>query len=442
MSGRFLREPFLTSDELVRDPILRGAFSGELLGAPACLSAGELKVAARDIRTYYDVACSLPQRLYDGDVAAMARAVGFGHARAELISASAAAGRRRPLGRADLYHDGQAFRLLEMNVTSALGGFEIGRLNEAVLRADSVQKRVEARDLRFADPMRAVARTLLAEHLETGTTPYVVALDIAQNIPPAGGALRGLAALLEEHGIEARACHPAELSLRDGAPMVDGRRIDMFFRHFMLEDFSHPELAAELGPVVSAVLAGKVPMCSGLDAELYGSKGVLATLSDEVNRPLLSTAERDCVDRLIPWTRYVRARSTEPGGSRIELLPYALAHQDDLVLKPTHMHGGIGVIPGWRVDAAEWSSRLREAMDGPFILQRRVEPETESYPAGGTDPARELAVNWGIFFADEEIVGNCGYAGCVVRAMDSQDVGVVSAANGALVGCAFHEELT
>ncbi|MET8997206.1 hypothetical protein [Amycolatopsis sp. NPDC004169] len=72
------------------------------------------------------MASSLPHRRYDGDVAAMARAVGFGDARAELISASAAAGRRRPIGRADLYHDGKAFQLLEMNVTSALGGLEIG----------------------------------------------------------------------------------------------------------------------------------------------------------------------------------------------------------------------------------------------------------------------------------------------------------------------------
>jgi len=39
-------------------------------------------------------------------------------------------------------------------------------------------------------------------------------------------------------------------------------------------------------------------------------------------------------------------------GSQVELLDYALSHQRELALKPTSLHGGNGVLLGWRADTS------------------------------------------------------------------------------------------
>jgi hypothetical protein len=86
------------------------------------------------------------------------------------------------------------------------------------------------------------------------------------------------------------------------------------------------------------------------------------------------------------------------------------------------------------VSRDEWSHRLREGCGGPYVLQRRVVPVTESFPVAGRPGAVEpIALNWGAF-----LVGGA-YAGMVIRGTADADVGVLGMATGARVGCCFHE---
>ncbi|MFE3938078.1 hypothetical protein ACFXPJ_31065, partial [Streptomyces goshikiensis] len=123
-------------------------------------------------------------------------------------------------------------------------------------------------------------------------------------------------------------------------------------------------------------------------------------------------------------------------GSPVDTLSHALAHQHELILKPTLLHGGKGIVAGWTADAAQWEREVASAMDGPFVLQRRVRPASEPFPdsAGGS---QELFLNWGVYLgargADDD-----GYAGGFVRGSTDPAVGVVSMAGGATVGCVFH----
>ena len=70
-------------------------------------------------------------------------------------------------------------------------------------------------------------------------------------------------------------------------------------------------------------------------------------------------------------------------GTAVDMLSYAEAAQSDLVLKPTLMHGGIGVVPGWTTSESQWRERLSAAVGGPFVLQRRVRPAPEDFPVAG-----------------------------------------------------------
>jgi hypothetical protein len=74
-------------------------------------------------------------------------------------------------------------------------------------------------------------------------------------------------------------------------------------------------------------------------------------------------------------------------GSQTDLLDYALSHQDDLALKPTLLHGGNGVLLGWHQDTSPqlWAERIRAALDGPYVIQRRIRPVPELVPAQDGD---------------------------------------------------------
>ncbi|WP_034091991.1 hypothetical protein [Streptacidiphilus albus] len=415
------------------------AYRERFLDGPAFLGEDERRTVVQDLHTVYELLRSLPERLFGGSITALAAAVGMDARQSALITRSARTGALHPLGRADLYHDGAGFKLLEFNLTSALGGFENADLNRAMLAYPPLDEFVRRHGLRYLDTLGRMVRTMYAEcaaNIPADRAPLVAVVDTVDNFTVVGPRLRIFAEQLAGYGAEGIACDLGELTYPNGRPTASGRAVDVVYRYFLPEDLTDPTAAAQLEPLLLAVEQGRVGLFSRLDAELYGNKGALAMLSDEQHRDLFDAAELACVDRLLPWTRYVRPYATDPGGARVDLLAHALAHQHELILKPTLLHGGNGITAGWRAGAAEWRSRVTSAMNGPFVLQHRVRPAAEPFP-DGAGGLQDLFLNWGLYLgargADDD-----GYAGGFVRASADPAVGVVSMGSGAMVGCVFH----
>ncbi|GAB3137663.1 hypothetical protein GCM10027290_03770 [Micromonospora sonneratiae] len=416
------------------------AYQDRFLDGPAFLGDAEYRSVVRDLRTVYDLLRSLPQRIFDGSLSALAEAVGMDPLQTALITRSARTGSLVPLGRADLYHDGTGFGLLEFNITSALGGFENADINRAMLTYPPLREFVARHQLRYRDTLGCMVQTMYAEcaaAVPPDRPPVVAVVDTVENFAIVGPRLRVFAAKLADYGAEGIACDLSQLTYPQGRPTVGGRTIDIVYRYFLAEDLTDPAAAAQLEPLLTAVEQEKVGLFSRLDAELYGNKGALAILSDDRHRSRFDAEELACVDRLLPWTRYVRPRGTDPGGNEVDLLTYALAHQTELIMKPTLLHGGSGIVVGWEVDPAEWRARLTAAVGGPFVLQHRIRPAAEPFP-DGVGGSRDLFLNWGVYLGDHEVIGDDGYAGCFVRGSTDPTVGVVSMGGGAKVGCAFH----
>src|SRR6202790_1397502 len=101
----------------------------------------------------------------------------------------------------------------------------------------------------------------------------------------------------------------------------------------MIEDPLHPDGRAAIDPILGAVERGEGEIFTPEFSELYGCKGALALLSDEANRHLCTAAELASLDRLLPWTRMARSGSVSVGGERVDLLEYATAQRENLILK-------------------------------------------------------------------------------------------------------------
>lgn len=409
-------------------------FHDRFLSGPAFLAEVERDTMDKDLRSLYSLLRSVPERLFDGSLTALADAVGMDARQRTLIIRSARTGSLLPLGRGDFYHDGTGFKLLEFNITSALGNVWNAELNRAMLAHPPLRSFVGEHALDHHDTLASIVRTIrteCAEVIPADRPPVVAVVDTEENFAIVGDRLNMFAAMLAKHDIEGIACHLGQFTYPKGKPTVDARAVDIVLRYFLVEDLCDAASAALLNPLLTAVERGQVGIFSRLDSELYGNKGALAILSDDRYRNRFDAGELACIDRVLPWTRYVRPLATAPDGSRTDLLSYARAHQRELVLKPTLLHGGHGVIPGWTVDQPEWDKQVSSAMNGPYVLQQRVRPIVEPFP-DRTGGVRDLVVNWGVFLDKD------GYAGAFVRASTDPDVGVVSFGTGAEIGCVFH----
>jgi hypothetical protein len=439
ITGRYLAEVAarglgaheLAGLALAADVLGPTSMEGKCLSRPVFLDRAELAELTGDLATVYAALAALPRRLFGGDLTAFARAVGMADVQVGAVQRAARATPTR-LARPDMYHDGTAFRLLEFNMGSTVGSLDSGLLNRLFLRHPVLAEFVESNNLTCVDPMAKMVDTLLAEcgldgadgvRFAAVTLPWVFPLLTAQLASSAG--------LLGELGVDITPCHLGQLSVRDGRVWLDAAPVDVLYRIFQVEDLLDPAMHELADPILRAADRGEVTLFTPMDAELYGSKGALAMLSDEANRHLYTGAELASLDRVLPWTRMVRSGPVTVGAEPVELLDYAEQARRELVLKPTLLHGGQGIVAGWVVDAETWRTAVKSALDGPYVLQHRVRPEPELFPAEHGLEAR--VVKWAPFHGLEP------YAGMNARGSTDIRGGIVNRERDAITAPCFHE---
>jgi hypothetical protein len=411
-------------------------YQGRYLSRPLFLGRAEREQLYGDLANLRSALVSLPNRLYAGDLPAFARAVGMADVQTSAIMRSRGS-TVTSLTRADMYVDETGFRLLEFNMGGAIGGIDNADMARSVLEHPVLAKFAQTHQLAYVDSMREQINTIITEcGLEPGSRPVVVMTDWPSSYETLEPYMRAYTARWTELGLDASCCHIGQLEFRDGRVWIGDKAIDVIYRMFMIEDLlEHPDAPALMDPVLDAAARGEVKIFTPMDDGLFASKGALAMLSDEENRKIFDPGELASLDRILPWTRMVRPGPvTLEDGSRVDLLDYALTHQHDLALKPTLLHGGHGVLLGWRADtsAQDWADQVRAALDGPYVIQRRIKPIPELFPAetGGTVP---WIVCWGVFTVAS------GYGGTWARAMTVEsNIEVISMGSGAYTGSCLH----
>ena len=302
--------------------------------------------------------------------------------------------------------------------------------NQSMAEQPFIGEFIERHRLGYVDPLVEMVHTMFtACGLASGSRPVVALTDWPESFKELEQSLYQSAEVMAPFNIEAYPCHVGQLRYADGRVWLGERPIDVVYRLFMMEDLLDPAGPGLIEPVLRAAERGEVAIFTPMDADLYGSKGALALLSDEQYRDRYTAEELASLDRIVPWTRMVRPGPVTVDGRQVDLFEYALAEQQELIIKPTMMHGGIGVVPGWLTDAEEWRQRLEEAMDQPYVLQQRIHPTAELFPTD--DGPQEWSLNWGAFLVAR------GYGGMYVRGTRDPNE-TVNMNTGAIGTCCFH----
>lgn len=403
-----------------------------LLDRPLFVPESEITVFADDLKALFGLLVSLPDRLYDGDPLRYCAALGMDPRLAELMSRGAT-GQPPVHARADAYHDGTSFRLLELNVGSQLGGTDSAQLNRAFLQVPAFKEFAERHRLGHVDTVARVAASLRRAAAPVTSGEPVVALVEAN-----GGlaAYRHVFAALQEamlgHGVRLLLGEIGELGEENGKITLHGTRLDVVLRYFVASEIvDDPAARATLDLLLTAHRTGRTAFYTTLEGAMFASKGSLAMLHDPRVRRTLSDTERAVVDRVMPWTRLL-SRVGQPADEHTELLERCRTDRENLVLKPGVGHGGVGTVVGHEVTDAQWQEALATRTTGDHVVQERVRPAGEPVLDADTGDTQDWVANWGVFVDAE------GYAGAFVRALRPEDGAVVAYANPGTRGtCVF-----
>jgi hypothetical protein len=416
---------------------LDGYYGGVYAPRPVFVTADEVQKLCRDLEVLRGVLFRLPRLLFGGDLAAFARANGMGKVQARVIERASAAvpDAATSMGRADLYTDRSGFRLMEYNMGGTIG-FDSGDICRGILEDPEFSQFAAEEGLEHVDTLTEQVRTFRQEMgVASDVRPVVAHVEWPAYFEKNQSYMSTLCKRWQEHGLDARPCHVGQMERRAGRLWLQDRPVDVVYRQFLIEDLVGEDTEALLEPLLGALESGEVRMFTSLESELYGSKASLAMLSDRANRQLFAAEELDVIDRLIPWTASVTSRRILlEDGTEGSLLDHAVTNQQELVLKPTLLHGGLGVVPGWsqEVTSQEWRRLLLDAMDGPYVVQRRIHPVPEPFPAadGGSRP---WIVNWGV------VTTASGFGGLFNRCAPADGgIDVLNLDRGALIGSGFH----
>ncbi|WP_254667901.1 hypothetical protein [Streptomyces griseus] len=407
------------------------SFGQVLLDRPLFVERSEIEAFADDLHKLYSVMVSLPDRLYGGDLRAYCRAIGMDDALAGLMCRGA---RTAPVlhARADAYHDGERFWLLELNVGSELGGTDTAQQNRAFLDVPEFADFAERHGLGHLDTVPRVAEALRrAAGPVTSGEPVIALIESTGGIAAHEHVFLAVREAMAEHGIRLLLGEIQELGERNGKITLRGTPLDVVLRYFVAGEIAGDPAAQDvLDTLLRADEAGTTALFLGLDSGVYASKGSLALFHDPEVRSALTPSELAVVDRTVPWTRLL-----DPGlnhaGDRSGLLERCRDERADLVLKPGVGYGGVGTVIGHRVGDEQWAEALASA-DGDAVVQRRVVPAAEPVVDALSGRTEDWAANWGVF------VDEGGYAGGFVRALKPTDGAVISFSNpGTRSSCVF-----
>jgi len=328
----------------------------------------------------------------------------------------------------------ESLRFVEPNL-SGIGGVHMVPTCERLL-ADIVVPVLCAGDAELDldvghDMRELLVRTLLAHAQAIGAGPQVCFIEpkYAGNGPDEQAELARW--LRERHGLTVMHADPSELTLSDGHVWHERQRVDLAYRDYGVVDLL--ELEAEGVDVEPMrVLLRENRMVSSIAADL-DQKACWEVLTDpRLCQQYFTAEERLLFQRHILWTRVLGDRRTVlPDGRTGNLLEYARASHETLVLKPNRAYGGDGIVIGPAVSREIWEVAIHAALadaDDRWVVQQLATIPVREFPVIGPDGAVHVEPFYTVmgFAASEE--------GVAILARASQKQVVNVAQHGGICG--------
>ena len=416
--------------DALRDPL----FEYKLQPWPTFLGAAlrdELHAASRDV---CGALKRIPERVFGGDWAAIARFYGLASPAAAEICFAEPNGLAGGVARGDFILTADGFKCMEVNWSARIGGWETAPLVAAHMAIPPIAEFVRGRGIavRCTDTIRGLFTHVIGEARAAGLAAdgeLNIAIVREPGSPLGSAAFRSY--LREEYartraglgGLdgEVRECYPAELASAGGAIQLAGRRIEAVIE---FNDDTPKD-------VYRAFKSNRLVLWNGPAMQVLSDKRNMALLSEGLEKGSFTPAERAAIRRHIPWTRLVAPGRADFYGEEMAMRDLLLARREELVLKAAVSFGGKAVAVGDFTPAAAWREMADAALArGGWIVQERLLSLPYLYQSGEHGCAPHDVI-WGPFLFGDT------YGGLFLRMQPQADRTVVNLTQTATEGCAF-----
>ena len=284
-----------------------------------------------------------------------------------------------PCVRLDSFLTPQGPQFVELNGECPAGPAYAMRLAEGFERHPLMQAFLEQQPARLIDTLQPLLDTLLSCYREWGGSNQPTIAIVDYDYLPTVAEFELCRDYFESKGFDSVVVDPRQLEY-DGENLVGGgKKIDLVYKRVLVNEFI--ERFDEVKNLFLANRDRKVCVVNPFRSKLVHKKAIFAVLTSDDRDAWLGAAERELIDRAVPWTRNLRAGKTKFEGREIDLLEHVSAHRDGFILKPNDDYGGKGITIGWESDQSEWDAAIDAALEGDYVVQRRIELTTEPFPS-------------------------------------------------------------
>ncbi|MBD1558830.1 hypothetical protein HC752_18005 [Vibrio sp. S9_S30] len=322
----------------------------------------------------------------------------------------------------DILDNGTDWKVMEVNVGGAIGGFAydgIQTLYDDALAQEKQDSPSVSVDEYWQSPYAHIAPKVEQEMAALDKPLLVVvddALQFTESPLVANSASGALSARLNQEIVAIPHTKLGDIiESHDGSVLV--------FEVFTLSDIARAS-DNSYSPYLDGLESGKVHSVIHPLSEVFMSKAILALLREERVLSVLSNEQRDIINTLIPQTFIVSTDNLD------QLLAL---NKNDWVIKDAIGYGGHGVFCGWECGSEEWTALLNkvaQAESPTAIIQHKIRGKREAAismtPKGVFVESNEASV-LGVFMLGDEFGG-----GCVRQSLSGK--GVVCTANHAALG--------
>ncbi|WP_328456920.1 MULTISPECIES: hypothetical protein [unclassified Amycolatopsis] len=321
----------------------------------------------------------VPRRVFGDDVDAWMRFLGVPEPDADLFRVALRNPRLRRAStsfmRPDLLVTADGVRLVELNVSTPMGGMSTLPAYSAATGDSAFGRFLAGRGLSLREPVTAAvwlaAFGALVEP-RSGRPPHVFEATADPADPDTGR--RFFVDLVRSGGYDISCGLVSDLDVSGDEVRFGGRRVDVVITMYTWDEtrrFVPPELTRRL---IELDDARAVDFVGSPATALFDDKANLELVTSPGYAGYLDAGERALAAAHVPAT-FRLSEST---------VDVAVAGREGFVCKPSSAYGGKDVVFGAAVTDDEWRRLLAERIHGRFVCQERVHPAVVRLAGSGT----------------------------------------------------------
>lgn len=411
-------EYFLHFNENTINHCIEFINNGKVLASPIVLKRSQENIMQKNINRIFEILSELPEILFKGDYDKYYDELGLDPIEKEIVKDFNVFNLNTCMARPDTFFDGENFKILEFNISSALGGF----ITNEVLGREIYQRlffdlNISENQIYNLPSLIKNMSCLLKEEMKQKKEINIALIMFQQDQKEEVLYLQTMKGLLEAEGFHIYICDPKELKYKEGL-MLKNTKIDIGFRVFLWDLKSLIE-DKYLQNIIQAAKKDEIKLFVDLSSKIYSNKANLSFLSELVYSEQLNEKDRNILKAHIPWTRILRKQKAVYKNEEIDVIPYIIKNKDQFILKPFSGAGGKNVMIGKFQNIAEWTNVISQKSETKsYLIQEYIEPVKLNLPVIDFSlnqlSVEELSVVFSIFLFGKKVSGyfvRCQYTG-------------------------------